>query len=198
MRLRLMALLPAFMIIAPSSARAQAEFGVLGGVTFGNISNKGVLPGNLSTRTGFAGGGYVGYRFGVFGVGAEAMYAQRGLKSDESIATADTKLDYVDIPAYIKVNIPVPGVRPYAYLGPQVSFEVGCASSDGAACSNPNRKKTDFAGLIGAGVRFGPDNIGVGVEARYVYGLTDLNLNTVSNAESYKNRTFMILVRIGK
>src|ERR1044071_7141699 len=80
----------------PSHLAAQAEFGLKGGVSFGNISNKGVLPGDLGTRTGFAAGASVGLGSGIVGVGAEALYAQRGLSGD----AGDTKLDYIDIPVY--------------------------------------------------------------------------------------------------
>jgi hypothetical protein len=31
------------------------------------------------------------------------------------------------------------------------------------------------------------------IEGRYVYGLTDLKLNTVTSSESFKSRTFLIL-----
>jgi hypothetical protein len=183
----------------PAALHAQGEFGVKGGVTFGNISNKGVLPGNLKTRTGFAGGLYAGMRFTAVGIGIEGLYAQRGVKSDEPIATANTKLDYIDVPAYVKLTIPTPGIAPFIYAGPQVSFEVRChTANDGPCGASPNRKKTDYAGVIGAGLHFGsPGKLGVGIEGRFVYGLRDLKLDTVTSSTSYKNRTFMILGSIG-
>ena len=67
---------------APAWLYAQGEAGLKGGVSFGNISNKGVLPGNLGTRTGFAGGIYLGYRVGFIGLGLEGLYARRGAESD--------------------------------------------------------------------------------------------------------------------
>jgi hypothetical protein len=183
---------------SPLAAHAQVEAGVLGGVSFGNISNSGVLPGDLSTRTGFAGGGYIGYRFGdVVGVEGNVLYAQRGETSDASFATAETKLDYIDVPVLLTANIPLASIRPYAYAGPQVSFEVACHTAAGATCDNADREKTDYAAVIGAGVRFGAP-VGLGLEARYVYGLKDLSFSTVSSSESYQNRTFMILARIGR
>ena len=38
--------------------------------------------------------------------------------------------------------------------------------------------------------------MGLSVEGRYVYGLTDLNLNTVSTSESYQTRSFLLLAGI--
>jgi hypothetical protein len=178
---------------------AQAEFGLKAGASFGNISNKGLLPGNLKTRIGAAGGLFLGYRAKIIGFGIEALYAQRGAKSDESIGDQSTHLDYVDIPAYLKVTIPTPGVRPFIYAGPQISFEAKCRTANNTAnCpDNDGRKKTDYAGVIGAGLRLG-GSMGLTLEGRYVYGLQDLKLATVTSSESYKNRTFMLLVGIGK
>jgi len=177
---------------------AQAAFGLKAGASFGNISNKGVLPGSLKTRTGFAGGLYIGGGSSIVGFGVEGLYAQRGLSSDESLADSETRLDYVDVPAYLKVNIPTSGVRPFVYAGPQISFEVRCKTAGGGECTTTSpRKSTDYAGVIGAGLRLGKGTA-VTLEGRYVYGLQDLKLSTVTSGESYKNRTFMILIGVGK
>jgi hypothetical protein len=176
---------------------AQPSIGIKGGASFGNISNKGVLPGNLDTRTGLAGGLYLGFG-GVVGFGIEGLYAQRGAESDEAIATAETRLDYLDVPGYLKIQIPTPGIKPFIYAGPQVSYEVKCRTGAGGDCAPYNsteHKRWDFAGIIGAGVRLG----GVfGIEGRYVYGLTDLKLSTVTSSSSYKTRSFMLLGSIGR
>ncbi|HEX3273804.1 MAG TPA: hypothetical protein VHR43_03025, partial [Gemmatimonadales bacterium] len=74
--------LAALLAVVPVSLAAQVELGVKGGASFGDVSNKGVLPGNLDTRTGFAAGVSVGLGGGLVGVGGEALYAQRGLTGD--------------------------------------------------------------------------------------------------------------------
>jgi hypothetical protein len=177
-------------LAAAAPANAQVEFGVKGGLSFGNISNKGLLPGNLKTRTGFAAGVALGWRARVIGVGAEALFARRGLKSD---GTGDLKLDYVDIPVYAKIQAPTPGVSPFGYIGPQVSFEVTCKVDD-VNCTGGDRSKTDYAGVVGAGVKFGNEGgVGFTVEARYIYGLKNLKLSTVSSSDSFKTRSFLIL-----
>lgn len=180
----------------PVVAQAQtgAEFGLKGGVSFGNISNKGVLPGNLDNRTGFAAGVSVATT-GLIGIGGEALFAQRGIKSD--VAGDGTKVDYVDIPVYLRVMAPTPGIKPFAYAGPQVSFELRCKAND-ADCPDVSpggaeRKKTDFAAVIGGGAQFGGENGRFSLEGRYIYGLTDLKLGTVTDANSYKTRSFLIL-----
>lgn len=176
--------------LAAAPASAQVEFGLKGGASFGNISNKGLLPGNLKTRTGWAAGASLGFRARLLGVGAEALFARRGLSSD---GTGDLKLDYVDIPVYVKLQAPTPGISPYGYVGPQVSFEVTCKVDD-VDCADGDRSKTDYAGVVGAGVKFGNEGgVGFTAEARYIYGLKDLKLDTVTSSESFKTRSFLIL-----
>jgi hypothetical protein len=177
------------LLAAPASLAAQVEFGLKGGASFGNISNKGVLPGDLGTRTGFAAGAALGFGAQVVGVGIEALYAQRGLSSD----AGDQKLDYLDIPVYLKVQAPTPGISPFGYLGPQVSFEVTCKNAD-LDCVDTGRSTTDYAGVIGAGVKFGnTSSVGFTVEGRYIYGLKNLELSTVTDEDSFKTRSFLIL-----
>jgi len=198
MRIRILVIAAGVALAVQGNLAAQAEFGVKAGASFGNIKDKGLLPGSLKTRTGLAGGVFLGYRAAVIGVGIEGLYAQRGAESDQSISDATTKLDYVDVPAYVKFTIPAPGVRPFLYAGPQLSFEVKCRTAGGSAdCADNGRKQTDYAAVIGGGIRLGGESLGFLVEGRYVYGLADLKLSTVTTGASYKNRTFMLLVGIG-
>lgn len=176
---------------------AQGQIGIKAGPSFGNISNRGVLPGNLEHRTGFAGGIYLGSG-GVLGFGLEGLYAQRGVESSNVVATAETRLDYIDVPAYLKVSVPTPGIQPFIYAGPQASYEVKCRTAQGGACadySTSDRKRWNWAGVIGAGVRIGGL---LGIEGRYIYGLTDLKPSTVTSGSSYKHRSFMILGSLGR
>jgi hypothetical protein len=189
-----LAIIAAFALsIAPATARAQGGLGIKGGLSYGNVSNRGVLPGSLDGRTGFAAGLSIGTTGGLLGIGAEALYAQRGVVSAND--PDSRKLDYVDVPAYVRVRIPTPGLVPYAYAGPQFSFEVKCRAG-GGACPNTDRPKTSYAAVIGGGVRLGAPRP-ISLEGRYVYGLTDLKLSTVTSSESYKTRSFLILAGIG-
>ena len=173
-------------------ATAQGGLGIKGGFSYGNVSNRGLLPGNLEERTGFA----VGLAFGggvgassLLSLGLEGLYAQRGVISAND--PDSRKLDYIDVPAYLQVAIPTPGIGPYAYAGPQVSFETRCRTNSGA-CPDTDRPMVSYAAVLGGGARFGTRG-GLTIEGRYVYGLTDLKLSTVTSSDSYKTRSFLIL-----
>jgi hypothetical protein len=175
--------------LTPQVARAQGGFGIKGGFSYGNVTNRGFLPGALKNRTGFAAGiGVSGT--GLVGFGIEGLYAQRGVVSNTN---GDSwKLNYVDLPVYLRVGIPTPGIAPFAYAGPQFSFEVSCNAGGGATCPSNGRPKTTFAGILGGGVRLGSQS-GFTLEGRYIYGLNDLKLSTVTSSQSYKTRSFLLL-----
>jgi outer membrane protein with beta-barrel domain len=183
---RIFAVAAAVVVLLPSAARAQLA--LKGGFSYGNVSNRGVLPGALHERTGFAAGVAFANTRNLLGFGVEGLYAQRGVAS--STATDSRKLDYIDVPAYLRVNFPTPGLAPYAFAGPQVSFELHCSD----ACPS-GRPKTTTAAVIGGGIRLGAQSA-FSLEGRYLYGLTNLKLNTVTSADSYKTRSFLILAGI--
>lgn len=179
-------------LVASGSLTAQTGIGIKAGASFGDISNTGVLPGNLDGRRGFAGGVAITIG-GAIGVGAEALYVQRGAKSATTGATSPTRLDYIDIPVYLRLSTPTGGVRLFGYAGPQFSKEVRCKNASAGEClTDTARSETDFAGVVGAGLRLGTGT-GLSIEGRYVYGLKDLKLDTVTSSSSYKTRTFLIL-----
>ena len=186
---RILAGIVASMLGAASIAAAQSGLGMKGGLSYGDVTNRGLLPGNLDHRTGFAAGLSVGTGRGMLGLGIEALYAQRGVTS--STSTDERKLDYVDVPVFVRALFPTPAIAPFAYAGPQVSFELRCRAGS-SACPDTDRPSTTYAAVIGGGARLGATSAFT-VEGRYIYGLTDLKLSTVTSSDSYKTRSFLIL-----
>lgn len=187
---KLLPLAAALCLAGLPAARAQS-LGVKGGFSYGNVSNSGFLPGDLGGRTGFTAGFALSPR-GVLGFGGEALYAQRGVTS--STVTDSRSLDYLDVPVYARVSVPAPGLAPFAYAGPMLSYEIRCRSG-GGSCPDTGRPRTSYAGVIGGGAALGGPG-SVSIEGRYVYGLTDLKLSTITNAQSYRTRSFAILAEI--
>ena len=181
------------LLALPAMARAQdGGFSIKGGLSYGNVSNSGALPGNISQRTGFAVG--VGaVSGGMLGFGIEGLYAQRGVKS--SVTGASRNLDYIDVPVYARLILPLESISPFAYLGPQASFELKC-TTESVDCPDTQRAKINYAGTIGAGLKFNALHA-FSVVARYIYGLSDLKLSTVSTRENYQTRSFMLLAGFG-
>jgi hypothetical protein len=183
------------MVIAVSAlcampAVASAQVGILGGLTWGSTPNNGgVSPGNLKANNGFAVG--IGAQSGgPIGFGFNVLYAQRGFTS--SASNDSQQLGYIDVPLYLRLAIPNPVITPFAMIGPQISFELNCT---GGNCPSGNTGTT-YAGVVGAGLKFHTLG-GVSLQGRYVYGLSNLNYNTVNNTSNYKPRSFMLLLGLG-
>jgi hypothetical protein len=117
---RMLACAAALALGAAAVLSAQSAIAVKGGLSYGNVSNRGFLPGNLDSRTGFALGLSFGAGRNMLGFGFEGLYAQRGVISSSS-PPAGRKLDYIDVPVFVRALFPSPGIAPYAYAGPQVS-----------------------------------------------------------------------------
>jgi outer membrane protein with beta-barrel domain len=186
---RTLACIIALALSVAAAASAQS-IALKGGLSYGNVSNSGVLPGNLDSRTGFAVGLSLGPGHDILGIGVEGLYAQRGVTNSTSPAN-ERKLDYIDVPVYLRAMLPSPGIAPFAYAGPQVSFELRCRAG-GSVCPDSGRPSTSYAAVIGGGVRLGAGSA-FSIEGRYVYGLSDLKLGTVTSSDSYKTRSFLIL-----
>jgi hypothetical protein len=187
---RILGLIAALLFaVAPRMASAQ-NLSLKGGLSYGNVSNSGLLPGELDHRSGFAAGlALTPAAAAPLGLGIEALYAQRGV---ESSTDGDSRhLNYIDVPLYLRASIPITGAAPFLYAGPQLSFELSCHADPGD-CPDSDRPKTSYAATIGGGVRLGGRSA-LTLEGRYIYGLTDLKLGTITSSTSYKTRSFLLL-----
>lgn len=183
-------MLTGFLVAALTATTLQAQgVTIKGGLSYGNVSNTGVLPGTLQGRTGFAAGLSLVSTKQLFGFGAEGLYAQRGVES--SAGGSSRKLDYIDVPVFLRVSIPMP-ITPFAYAGPQASFELRCRTET-TVCPDTDRPRWSYAAIIGAGISFGAKPM-ISIEGRYVYGLTDLNLSTITSADNYRTRSFLAMI----
>jgi opacity protein-like surface antigen len=176
---------------APLAAHAQGAMGIKAGLSYGTATNSGLAP-DAKSRSGFAiGVGVVSP--GPVGVGVEAIYAQRGFTSSADFASR--RFDNLDVPVYLRLSMPNTEVTPFVYIGPQVSYELKCATDSGS-CPDVDRSHVDFAAVIGGGVRLGVAG-GLMLDARYVYGLSDLRLSSIQFGDSYQTRSLLVLLGIG-
>jgi len=170
----------------------KAGFELKAGASWGNVSNRGVLPGSLKGRNGMALG--IGMHGGSpVGFGLEGLYVQRGVFNDV-LDINSRELDYIDVPGYLRLSVPF-AFQPFILAGPMASFEVRCRSGN-FNCPDTGRPTTSWSAIIGAGVRIHP-GVALSIEGRYLYGLTDLHLSTVTSSSSYRTRSFMLLAGIG-
>ncbi len=193
---RSLGLLTALALAAPVAAYAQGGVGIKAGLTYGNPSQSGVAPNtSLSGYNGWT----AGLSFGTasdstpIGLRIEALYARRGVNGGSS---STDRRDFIDVPAFLEVKLPIPAVQPYLYAGPQVSYQINCSTSGSTTSCSNSSSNWSYAADVGLGVRLG-GSTAVTLEGRYMYGLSDFNWGTVSSSSSYRTRQFLILAGIG-
>ncbi len=209
-----LALFAASLFAAPSASAQGVKLGVKGGVNIAvNIADIGGSDvdslGPTKTKTGFVGGAFVEFMIGdIFAIQPEVLYSQKGIKIDSSSAELKLKVDYIEIPVLLKINIPIEGskVHPNVYAGPAVAFESSCkfAGSSGSVsaevdCDDPQlgimTTSTDFGLIFGGGLSFEVGGAEVGVDVRYTLGLTTIDDD--DDPWDLKNKVISIMGTVG-
>ncbi len=163
-------------------------FGLKAGLSFATLSN--ASP-DWKTRTGFAGGVALGLMPGPVSLQPEVLYVQKGVAANGAPSNTAPRLAYLDVPVLLKVQLPTPGIAPFADAGPVVSFRLSCTAGD-ADCRD-TFKSTDWGVALGGGVRLGGAT-GLTIEGRYTWGLNDVH--DISSGVASKTRTFLVLAGI--
>lgn len=175
----------ALCVILP--ARAQMNLGVLGGLNLANMNVDPPMEGiELSNRIVFVFGGVLDYSLSkYFALRLEPIYLQKGVKfeTDEAPGGVDYvfKGAYLEIPVMITYGLVIHKIKPYLLAGPTVGF---CLSSKKDISWDSQHLDIDIkegTESIDLGLGFGAGlNVPIGsnlifLEARYVFGLTNVN-----------------------
>ena len=149
----------AIVLFAGTSAFSQGvDLGIKAGANFSNFAD----ASGFSNKTGFHAGVFGGIKFsGNVGIQADLLYSQQGAKFQGS----EFNLNYVNVPIVVKYYL-FKGLNLQA--GPQFGFVVDDNVSK--VVSNVIKaEKSDISGVVGAGY----DLLGIRIDARYNFGLTN-------------------------
>lgn len=194
-------------LVGSADASAQSgrgvHFGVMGAGVFSKIGGEAVQGEEISTRVGFALGGFATIGMGRnLAIEPGILFTQKGAKSVDGTTSSKLQLSYVEVPVLVKLRFPGASggmVVPHVYAGPYLGFKAGCrlSSTNGsvsvsAGCEDQpfdvRIKSTDFGATLGAGVDVGRAIIDV----RYDLGLSKIGGDPVDS--DLKNRSFYLLV----
>lgn len=184
-------LLSAFAIMLSTAAFSQAEFGIKGGLNYTKMSQIRMDGESADFKPGFHAGVFANINLLVVGIRPELLYSQKGFEMDTDDGTHRSNLNYLDVPVMVKFN-PAPIIALYA--GPQVSFLLDENWKDNLGETfDPDRNSTEFAGVIGAGVRLGKLDLG----ARYNFGLSKVvDDDRFDNFDKGRNQVIQLSVGI--
>lgn len=184
----------AITVVALSAGTVQAQttsFGLKGGITSANIKEKAQgFSVSLSSKIGFYAGAFADIGISEnFGVQPELFYSELGAKLKGSGGIPDQTLDlgYINLPILAKYK----NSGFSAFLGPQIGYLTSAKSKSGGSTTNEKDqfKSTDFSGVIGVGYTL---PAGLGFDARYQLGFSNIAKSSSGSDGTVKNSAFMI------
>jgi hypothetical protein len=172
-----------FLGLATAFARPAAAqgFGILGGVTFADITGDDASD-NLDRRNGFLVGAFAQMPLGsIITFQPEVQYVQKGAQGQAFGGDFEQKLTYLDVPLFLSFGLPT-SFGFHVMAGPNFSFEVGCTfeadtligEADGDCDDDDdidNRKSFISAAAVGAGIDLPLGGAGLFVDGRFVIDL---------------------------
>ncbi|MBZ0246821.1 MAG: PorT family protein [Cyclobacteriaceae bacterium] len=175
----------AILVMVGTASAQHVNFGVKGGLNLYNIENDNDTK--YDAKTGFHMGMLLHIHVAQhFAVQPELLYSSQGAKYNTVLGDVNLKLEYANVPFMFQYMFDN-GFRLEA--GPQVGFLTNAKSelNEFSVDVKGDIKKIDFA--IGAGIGYIHPPTGFGVDARYNYGLS--NINESGSVNSY-NRGFQL------
>ncbi len=188
-------------LCAAPAASAQIKLGAKAGVNIADIGGSDADSlGSTETKAGFIGGGFAEFMIGnMFAIQPELLYSQKGVKETGG---DKIKIDYVEVPLLLKVNIPIEGstVHPNVYVGPAVAFKASCKVEESGVTEDCDTvgaliTSTDFGVAFGGGVSFDVGGAEVGVDVRYTLGLR--TVDDEDDPFDIKNQVISIMGTVG-
>lgn len=187
-------LLGVLLVLGAAPAQAQTTLGIRGGVSVSSAEFS-TETFDESNRTGFDGGVFVDFGAGsILGLQIAAQYAQRGAELDLQGAAEDLSLNYLEIPAVLKVGLPLGIVKPSLLGGVALGFNTRC-EFDGSGDCGDEITSTNFAGVLGADVAFFLGGLSLWVDGRFNFGLSDVA--DALDVDELKTRAWTLQAGIG-
>jgi hypothetical protein len=174
------------------AGQTRTSFGIVGGLNDATLTGddnelgSGIAP---SSRTGFYGGVAANVPLGTsLFFQPQALFSMQGAKYEELGENVTIKLDYLHVPLFLGLRIPMQGagINPYVMAGPYVGVKTGCkysstagtglgsGSCDDLTGTNEKIKGFDYGLALGAGVEVPLGSGVLQLGARFSMGLSEL------------------------
>ncbi|WP_160137737.1 porin family protein [Chryseobacterium sp. c4a] len=166
-----------------NTASSPVRFGLKAGLNISSLSGN-----DTKSKAGFYGGVFANIPVAQdFSVQPEVLYSGMGAK-DKNNSDVKLNLDYLAVPVMFQYNA-LPNL--YVEAGPQFSFLLSSKvkTNNGSYDAKDGMKTFDFGLGLGAGYYFTPN---IGVNVRYVAGLSDIFKDRPSGSDSTKNGAFQV------
>lgn len=125
-------------------------------------------------RTGLVAGVFYNRSLGLLGYQVEVLYTNRGADFGDG---GSLDLTYIQIPALLRVNLPVGLLQPGVFAGVAAALKVDCQVGDSDDCDDIEGievNDVDLNGVVGADLKFGLVGVSLWLDGRYYLGLSDI------------------------
>jgi len=196
-------------MVAPAAAQ-EVHVGALGGFGLTRFAFSPAPPVDFTRPVRPTVGGLVSVDLTeAVGFEARVVWQRKAVRWQESdgglTATATAQVDYISVPAMLRLVAPRGAARPYALGGAEVSFKTGAALSGSFNAPGVNPvaisdqafsaqvRSLDVALAVGGGVEFPAGRVSVFVDGLYSHGLRDVpNDDADTELGNAKTRTFRV------
>jgi hypothetical protein len=172
----------AIMLFAVSAFCADGKmmFGVKAGLNMANLTGDNVD--NTSIKMGMVGGAFMCYKItDIIAVQPELLFVMKGAKRDSAGSEEQWKINYIEIPLLLKVNMPTEGkIKPSLYAGPGIGILMSSKLDEVDA--KDITKSSNISLIAGAAVAYQLEKGAISFEARYDVGLATIGKNASDDA----------------
>ncbi|MGA2361152.1 MAG: porin family protein [Candidatus Aminicenantales bacterium] len=182
---------------------AAAGVGLKGGYAWSNLKFTGAtdIP-PLQDIKNPVGGVFFDIGLGLFSIQPEVLYIRQGARMEVLPDWMETRVDYIQVPLLLKIDI-IPGpISPMIYGGPYGAYRLsakGVSDIGGVSTSTDIKdqiKTTDYGVVFGGGIDFKLGLVKLSAEVRYNLGLANVAKDP-DPGMSVKTKSLMVLVGIG-
>lgn len=183
--------------IAPS-VQAQSTFGARIGTSVATLDTDAESILDEDNRSGPVFGVFYNRGMGILGYQLEVLYTKRGT---DLTGGGSLDLAYVQVPALVKVGVPVGMLRPGAFGGIALAVKVDCDVVDdgSSACSDISGfelNDVDWNAVVGADLQLSLTAISLWADGRYYVGLSDVG-EFEDVLDDVKNRSWELTAGVG-
>lgn len=187
-------------LVSTSAALGQGRtLGVRLGTSIASLNTDAQDLLDRENRTGVVAGVFYNRSLGgPLGYQVEVLYAGRGTDFEDG---SSFDLAYVEIPALLKVSVPVGMLRPGLFGGVALAVKVDCQVDDGTStkCDDVEGldvKSTDWNAVVGGDLQLGLAGLSIWGDARYYVGLSNIG-EFADVVEDVKNRSWELTAGVG-
>ncbi len=166
-----------FILIAVNKGNAQSTIGIRAGVMSSKQEvENGDITDNYQSKLGADIAFVANFPIGIVSISPEFHWLQKGGKIEDlsgTVGEVSKTFNYLEIPILVKLNFGNP-VGFFLLAGPSVGYLLNGSDKDMDGQTNDIDldfyKRAEFGAHVGGGISLGP----IKIDARYIFGLTDI------------------------